>query len=128
MRQLPAAALALLLGGCLGDATLEVGQPCTESASCSTGLCQPGLVNGNPTGFLNGLCTAVCGSPMAPPCPPGSGCFPSPAGPRCFASCALPADCLPGYVCAPGGGCVPDCRNPGPGCGMRACKPNGLCG
>lgn len=67
-----------------------VGAPCTTNAGCRSGLCEPEVVRGAPTGFVHGSCLANCVLP--------SGFNPT----TYFTSSDLPqATCGSGEVCIP---------------------------
>jgi hypothetical protein len=67
-----------------------VGEACTTNAGCQSGICEPEVVRGAPTGFIHGSCFANC---VLPP-----GFNPS----TFFSGSDLPqATCQTGEVCIP---------------------------
>jgi len=110
-----------------------VGAPCTDSSTCSGGLCLTDQTPGGPpVTWTDGMCSAPC-VPVG--CPAGSGCIPNPAGGICLPQCTpggmgrTSADCRSGYACDPGTKvCVPSCKL-GWLCPQGTeCKPIGVCG
>ncbi|MFT5430284.1 MAG: hypothetical protein ACI9OJ_000957, partial [Myxococcota bacterium] len=87
-----------------------VGDACSSDTDCKDpgAICIGYLVNGQPTGFVNGYCLIVSCTPTS--CPPGSKCFTS-LGTACVATCESATDCRSdeGYTCHQGGLCLPGC-------------------
>jgi hypothetical protein len=97
------------------------GEPCGSGADCRSGTCQPPEVDGNPTGWAEGMCTSNC---ILPPgynsntffdgtrlpqggCAGDAVCFPDASYTEgdlgiCFDRCATPEDCRLGYECTAG--------------------------
>lgn len=107
-------------GACLmpGDIVTRVGQPCTDTIQCGSGLgfCRkPDLHPSQNARWVNGYCTQTCGGSQ-PPCPAGSSCQDTSDGKRCLASCRVGlADCRGEYTClavddiGTTGACYPSC-------------------
>jgi uncharacterized membrane protein YgcG len=110
-----------------------LGEPCTLSGDCASGLCQQ-------LGFSGGYCTKNCGSQAD--CPGGSECSANPTGGAkvCLKDCSVPAGvgaaggCRSGYVCDKANTsldglpvCTPACASLTTCGAARACDSRGLC-
>jgi hypothetical protein len=87
------------------------GSPCLSASACSANNNDPLCLTEANYGLLGGYCSEFCG-PALNDCAPGSLClsyfFPSGAG-FCVDTCAVDADCRPGYACQDMGHGSPFC-------------------
>jgi hypothetical protein len=91
---------------CTPGAT-PVGGVCSASSDCQANNADPVCIDQIQFGWLQGYCTEFCDL-STNDCPASSTCAPMlnvASGPGlCMASCAVDADCRPGYTCADIGG------------------------
>jgi hypothetical protein len=111
----------------------DLGNPCTASGACSTGVC---LGVGSNFENVPGLCSLACQS--SADCPGSGACLPDPSGTfatACFRKCASASECLGGLPCvwlaqAASGVCIPIATNicaAGGSTACIACAANACC-
>lgn len=119
------------LAGCLapsGQGVQALGEPCEWNIECDTDICIPSSVDDQPTGWPDGMCTALCPESE---CGDGATCVDLAGVEYCLPACdwRIPDACREGYVCVGLiGACLPDCRL-GWDCGdSYMCLDSGICG
>lgn len=129
----------------------KVGAQCGDDSECqnppSDGLCLPSTqLDGGPTPYVGGYCTAPCDDSSHCSADGGAGCVLIGSGGAAIAAClrlcdgpnAGPSSCRTGYLCrgirqpdggtAPKGVCWPSCLNVGASCPTgTTCQANGYC-
>lgn len=134
LRWIPGLAIAVpfvLLWGCPDPVgsdwpdPVAVGAACAGDWECESGICFAAEMDGVPTGWIDGSCSAPC---LYGACEEATACVALDGEAWCLSSCAGQDDCREGYVCNGDlSVCLPDC-NRGWDCGdTLECETDGSC-